>query len=199
MTAQVEDLVADAGLAAFVRAVREEPGPSARSLGPSALRAAQRNRVEARPPGPELAAVEDLTAGPNAVPVRLYRPVLESRPLVVFLHGGMWTIGDLESHDRACRRIALGADTAVLAVDFRRAPEHPWPAAVDDAVDVIRWAAGHVRQEGLAPGPLVVAGDSSGGNLAALTCLRLRAEGGPLPDGQVLVCPNTDLTLSRPS
>jgi acetyl esterase len=214
VTAQVEDLVADAELAAFVRAVRDEPGPSARSLGPSALRAAQRDRVEARPPGPELAAVEDLTAGPNAVPVRLYRPVLESRPLVVFLHGGMWTIGDLESHDRACRRIALGADTAVLAVDFRRAPEHPWPAAVDDAVEVVRWAAAHLFAEEAvaekpaaeerlpekpAAGPLVVAGDSSGGNLAALTCLRLRAEGGPLPDGQVLVCPNTDLTLSRPS
>jgi acetyl esterase len=160
---------------------------------------AQRDRVEARPPGPELATVEDLKAGPNGVPVRLYRPVLGPRPLVVFLHGGMWTIGDLESHDRACRRIALGADAAVLAVDFRRAPEHPWPAAVDDAVDVVRWAAGQLRQERPVTGPLVVAGDSSGGNLAALTCLRLRAEGGPLPDGQVLVCPNTDLTLSRPS
>jgi acetyl esterase len=215
------DQLADAELAAFVQSVRDDPGPSARRLGPSALREAQRGRVAARPPGPRLTAVEDLKAGPAGVPVRLYRPVLQPRPLVVFLHGGMWTIGDLESHDRACRRIALGVDAAVLAVDFRRAPEHPWPAAVDDAVDVVRWAAAHLFAEEPvlyaeepaaeepaadkpvpekpAAGPLVVAGDSSGGNLAALTCLRLRDEGGPLPDGQVLVCPNTDLTLSRPS
>jgi acetyl esterase len=215
------DQLADAELAAFVQSVRDHPGPSARRLGPSALREAQRGRVAARPPGPRLTAVEDLKAGPAGVPVRLYRPVLQPRPLVVFLHGGMWTIGDLESHDRAIRRIAQGVDAAELAVDFRRAPEHPWPAAVDDAVDVVRWAAAHLFAEEPvlyaeepaaeepaadkpvpekpAAGPLVVAGDSSGGNLAALTCLRLRDEGGPLPDGQVLVCPNTDLTLSRPS
>ncbi|MCW2900197.1 MAG: hypothetical protein JWO67_2462, partial [Streptosporangiaceae bacterium] len=108
-------------------------------------------------------------------------------------------IGDLESHDRACRRLALGADTAVLAVDYRRAPEQPWPAAVDDAMEAVRWAAGNLRELTGAAGPLVIAGDSSGGNLAVLACLRLRDEGGPLPDAQVLIYPNTDLTLTRPS
>jgi acetyl esterase len=114
----------------------------------------------------------------------------------VFLHGGMRTVGDLESHDRLCRRLALATGTAVVSVDYRRAPEHPWPAAVDDSVEAIRWAAAGPIACG---GPLVVMGDSSGGNLAALACLRLRDEGEPLPAAQVLAYPDTDLTLSHPS
>lgn len=191
-------LLADAELAAFVEASRATPGPSAREQGPLALREAQRSRVMARPRGPELAVVEDLVAAGD-VAVRLYRPALESRPLVVFLHGGMWTIGDLESHDRLCRRLAAGAQVAVLAVDFRRAPEHPWPAAVDDATAVVRWAFEHQAELAGADEPVAIAGDSSGGNLAALACLRLRDEGGSLPDAQILAYPNTDLTLSQPS
>ena len=133
------------------------------------------------------------------MPARLYQPSAATEPLVVFLHGGMWTIGDLESHDRACRRLAFNTGTAVLSVDFRRAPEHPWPAAVDDCVDVIRWVAtGGGSSVGIGSRPLVM-GDSSGGNLAALTCLRLRDEGGPLPAAQILLYPNTDLTLSYAS
>jgi acetyl esterase len=129
--------LADAELAALVADSRTGGGPSVRELGHLA---AQRDRAEHRPPGPDLEAVEDLTI-PGGIPARLYRPRPEPRLLVVFLHGGMWTIGDLESHDRACRRLAQGAGTAVLAVDFRRAPEHPWPAAVDDAVHAVKWAA----------------------------------------------------------
>jgi acetyl esterase len=132
---------------------------------------------------------------------RLYRPGPgEAAALTVFLHGGMWTVGGLDSHDRLCRRLALGTGSAVLAVDYRRAPEHPAPAAVDDAVAALRWAAD--RRAGLAGNggcPLLVAGDSSGGNLAALACVRLRDQGAPLPRAQVLAYPNTDLTLSRPS
>ncbi|MGW9193784.1 alpha/beta hydrolase [Micromonospora chersina] len=191
--------LADAALAAFVEAVRQNPGPPARTVGAAALRRAQRLRVDARPPGPEIDRVEDLTVGAGAVGTRLYRPSPAARPLVVFLHGGMWTIGDLESHDRACRRLALTTGTAVLSVDYRRAPEHPWPAAVDDCVEVIRWAATGGGSSAGIGGPTVVMGDSSGGNLAALACLRLRDEGGPLPAAQILVCPNTDLTLSCPS
>jgi acetyl esterase len=151
------------------------------------LRDGARERARARPSGPDLPRVEDLT-GPSGLPLRRYRPSAEPRPLLVFLHGGGWVIGDLDTHDRTCRRVARECDVEVLAVDFRRAPEHPYPAAIDDAVAVLRWAR-----------PVAVAGDSSGGYLATMACLRLRDDGGPLPAVQVLICPNTDLTLGRPS
>ncbi|MER6304663.1 alpha/beta hydrolase [Streptomyces sp. NPDC001657] len=202
MAEPMDPSFADPELTAFIEAVRQDPGPPARAVGAVELRRAQRLRAEARPPGPEIAHVEDLTVGSAAaVGARLYRPSVAFGPLVVFLHGGMWTIGDLESHDRVCRRLALRTGAAVLSVDFRRAPEHPWPAAVDDCVDVLRWAtAGGDSQVRVGiDGPIVVMGDSSGGNLAALACLRLRDEGGPLPAAQVLAYPNTDLTLSCPS
>ncbi|MFE4602226.1 alpha/beta hydrolase [Kitasatospora indigofera] len=199
MAEPTDPSLADAELAAFVAAVRRDPGLPARAVGAAELRRAQRLRVAARPRGPEIPRVEDLVVGPAGVGARLYRPAPEPRALVVFLHGGMWTIGDLESHDRACRRLAAGTGAAVLSVDHRRAPEHPWPAAVDDGVQAVRWAlAGGAAGAGIA-GPTLVMGDSSGGNLAALACLRLRDEGGPLPAAQVLAYPNTDLTLSAPS
>ena len=131
------------------------------------------------------------------MPVRLYRPTLQPRPLLVYCHGGGWTIGDLESHDRLCRQLARGADVAVLAIDYRRAPEHPWPAAVQDALTVLRWA--RQAPERVGTSTVGVAGDSAGGNLAALCCLSLRDAGEPQPAVQVLAYPNTDLTLSRPS
>ena len=194
-------VLADQELAAFVAAVRRDPAPPAREVGAVETRRGQRERVRNGPRGPEVGSVEDLAVGPSGVPCRLYRPEGESRGTVVFLHGGMWVIGDLESHDRACRRLVHAAGVTVVAVDYRRAPEHVWPAAVDDAVAVLRWArddAGTAAATGGA-GPLAVMGDSAGGNLATLACLRLRDAGEPLPALQVLAYPNTDLTLSRPS
>ncbi|MET7457620.1 alpha/beta hydrolase [Streptomyces sp. NPDC005574] len=151
------------------------------------LRAAARERGATRPRGPELAFVEDLS-GPGGLPLRRYRPADGTRPLLVFLHGGGFVFCDLDTHDRTCRRIALACDLDVLAVDYRLAPEHPHPAAVMDAIAVLRRAR-----------PAAVAGDSAGGFLAAAACLALRDEGGPLPAVQALICPNTDLTLALPS
>lgn len=153
----------------------------------SELRESSRRRAAGRPHGPALTHVEDLH-GPNGLPLRRYRPSEETRPLVVFAHGGAFVIGDLDTHDRTCRRIADFCDVEVLAVDYRRAPEHPYPAAIEDVAAVLRWAR-----------PAAVAGDSSGGYLVTMACLRLRDAGDPLPALQILVCPNTDLTLSRPS
>ena len=96
-------------------------------------------RAAARPPGPDLHEVRDLRIG--ELPARLYRPAPGPVPLVVYLHGGGWTIGSLESHDRVCRRLADGSGAAVLAIDYRLAPEHPWPALVDDTVTALRWVA----------------------------------------------------------
>src|SRR5205807_2104766 len=102
-------------------------------------------------------------------------------------HGGMWMLGDLETHDRSCRRLAAATGARVLAVDFRRAPEHPWPAAVEDAEAAVGWA----RAELGTPAP-VLAGDSSGGYLAILAALRLRDRDVPC-GGLLLAYPNTDL------
>lgn len=157
------------------------------TLDVAAARTAARARAAKRPRGPSLASVTD-APGP-AVPTRHYRPVHEPRPLLVFLHGGMWLLGDLETHDRLCRRIAAGAGVEVLAVDYRRGPEYPWPAAVDDAVAAVRHAAAHLSAV------VAIGGDSAGGCLAALASLALRDSGDPdVLAAQLMVCPNTDLT-----
>jgi acetyl esterase len=132
------------------------------------------------------------------VATRLYEPAPGARPLVVYFHGGGWVFGDLASHDRACRRLAHAADVSVLAVDYRRAPEHPWPAAVEDALAVVR----AVRRGETPVDPsagLALAGDSAGGSIAALTCLWLRDAGEPQPDLQALIYADLDLTLAQPS
>ena len=164
----------------------------------AAMREEIARRAAARTPGPDLPEVRNLRIG--ELPARLYRPVPGPAPLVVYLHGGGWTIGSLDSHDRMCRRLADGSGAAVLAIDYRLAPEHPWPASVDDTVAALRWVATAPAGLGEAPTAVAVAGDSAGGTLAALGCLRLRDEYPPaLPDLQVLLYANTDLTGSQPS
>jgi acetyl esterase len=152
-----------------------------------AMRAGSVARAVARPRGPQLTQVRDET-GPGGLRLRRYRPAAGPCPLVVLAHGGGWFLGDLETHDRTCRRLAAAADVEVLAVDYRRAPETTYPGAIEDVAEVIRWA----RPDG-------VVGDSAGGYLVTAACLRLRDAGEPMPSLQVLVCPNTDLTLSSPS
>jgi acetyl esterase len=133
--------------------------------------------------------------GAPAVPTRLYRPRPGPAPLVVFAHGGGWTIGGLDTHDRICRRLAHTSGAAVLSVDYRLAPEHPAPAAVEDVVSVLEWVAAEPPELAPASRPVAVAGDSAGGTVAALACLRLRDTGSAaLPELQVLVYANTDLT-----
>jgi acetyl esterase len=143
--------------------------------------------------------VRDFTVpGSPAVAVRLYEPAPASRPLVVYFHGGGWVFGDLASHDRPCRRLAHAADVSVLAVDYRRAPEEPWPAAIEEALAVVRWV-----RSGNAPvsadAGVALAGDSAGGSIAALTCLWLRDAGERQPDLQVMAYADLDLTLAQPS
>lgn len=150
------------------------------------LREQIRARNGKRPRGPELPLVEDFP-GPGGLALRRYGHG-EPRPVLVFVHGGAWVLGDLDTHDRTCRRIAAACGVEVLAVDYRLAPEHPCPTGIDDVAAVLRWAR-----------PWAVAGDSAGGYLATLACLRLRDAGESVPAAQILLCPNTDLTLSQPS
>ncbi|GAA1858713.1 alpha/beta hydrolase [Asanoa iriomotensis] len=149
-----------------------------------ALRAGSRSRAAARRPGPPM-HTEDREVG--GVPVRVYQP--DASPVVVYLHGGGFVICDLETHDPLVRRLAAATGACVVAVDYRRAPEHPFPAAVDDAVAVLTALARDVV-------PLAVAGDSAGGMLAVLAALRVPTI--PLR-AQLLMCPNADPTLSSPS
>ncbi len=151
-----------------------------------------------RPVGlvPEVAKVEDFTvAGPGSVqiPVRIYRPIGINKPTppVIFFHGGGWVMGGLDSHDAQARRLANYSGCTIIAVDYRLAPEHKFPAAYEDSIAVVRWIARSAGYIGVTPGPFGVCGDSSGGNLAAAVALAARDEGLPL-GAQVLIYPVLD-------
>ncbi|MFT4067810.1 alpha/beta hydrolase [Paraburkholderia sp.] len=135
----------------------------------------------------------DLPLEGRVLAARLYRPqVTQSDGVTVFFHGGGFVIGNLDTHDHVCRDLCAGSGAAVIAVDYRLAPEHRFPAAVDDCFDAVHWIARHARSLSLDPSRIVVAGDSTGGNLAAVTALRIREEGGPSLRAQVLVYPVTN-------
>jgi acetyl esterase len=149
-----------------------------------------------------VASVEDRTiAGPGGdLPLRIYTPEGDGPfGVLVWLHGGGFVIGDLDTADSTCRKLADRARIVVVSVDYRLAPEHRAPAAVDDGWAATEWAAEHAVELGADPGRLAVGGDSAGGNLAALVALRAAEAGAPTLAHQLLVYPVTDLTLSHPS
>jgi acetyl esterase len=122
-----------------------------------------------------------------------------ARPLLVYFHGGGFTYGDLETHDGVCRLLCRHSGSHVLAVDYRLAPEHPFPAAVDDARAALRWAHANAGELGADPNRVGVGGDSAGGNLAAVVSQLAAGDGGPPPVLQLLIYPATDFTSRRPS
>jgi len=151
----------------------------------------------------EVGAVRDLVLDTAQGPLkaRHYAPPerSERRPLLVFLHGGGFVLGDLETHDPACRLLCRHAGLHVLSVDYRLAPEHPFPAALEDSIAAFAWAHAHAHELGADPARIAVGGDSAGGNLsAALSQLAVR-EGTPAPALQLLLYPAVDRTVSRAS
>jgi acetyl esterase len=149
-----------------------------------------------------LASVSDASAFGEtcAVALRVYRPESASAlPLLLYAHGGGWVTGSLGSHDRLCRMLANHLPAVVVAVDYRCAPEHAYPAALDDVATAWHWTRAHATELGADGVRYAVAGDSSGGNLAAALTLRLRADGTPQPDLQLLLYPALDATCSRAS
>lgn len=175
----------------------QRPSPFGDDPDVAEARAALDERAAKKQPGPTMDSVRDIEV--EGLSARLYRPRPASLPLVLYLHAGGWTVGSVASADRLCRRLAVAADAAVLSLEYRLAPEHPWPASVDDAVATMRWIArGPEALDGL--GPWGALGDSAGGTLVTLACQRLRTEDpAALPAVQALIYANTDLTGGHPS
>jgi acetyl esterase len=149
--------------------------------------------------GPDVDSVRDIVipSAAGGIKARVYSPAADAPGVVVYYHGGGWVVGSLDAWDASCRALAAASGCDVVSVDYRLAPEHVFPAAVDDAFDALSWVA---APDGVAAGrPVVGAGDSAGGNLAAVCALRARDAGGPALAMQLLVYPVTDCDLERRS
>ena len=148
------------------------------------------------PEAPHVASEDLMIAGDGAaVPVRIYRPDRNGEgPMVMLIHGGGWALGSIETHNAIARAIAAGADATVVSVDYRLAPEHPFPAGFDDCMTALAWC----EMQRLPGQSLVVMGDSAGANLAAAVTLHARDNHGPRIDAQILIYPCVDLTPSAP-
>lgn len=157
-------------------------------------------RSAPKPQNPNPTAVDEVyervIEGPGGdLPLRIYRSGEPGKlPLLLFMHGGGFVLGDLDSHDELARSLTAGTGCVTVSVAYRLAPENPYPAAVDDCMAALSWAAEHATDLGADAGKLIVIGDSAGGNLAAVTALRARDEDGPGIAGQVLIYPTADLS-----
>lgn len=183
---------------AIIDAYREANRPAFHQVSAQEARAMMRAVTEAAkmPPDlPQLRAVEDREiAGPHGpIPVRVYHPLGQPVGTMAYFHSGGWVIGDLDSADVSCRRLAAGAGCTLVSVNYRKAPEHPFPQPLDDCWAAMLWA------HDAFPGPLLVGGESAGGNLAAACAIKARDAGGPPLVGQWLAYPVTDHDFETPS
>jgi acetyl esterase len=153
------------------------------------------------PPAPVAAVADRLVPGPaGELPVRVYTPEGEAPfPILVWFHGGGWVVGTIDTYDPLCRALAASVPAVVVSVGYRLAPEHRWPAAVEDAYAATRWASGHAAELGGVQHRLAVAGDSAGGNLAAVVAVGARDRGGPPVAFQLLVYPVLDAAADTAS
>jgi acetyl esterase len=193
---------------ALLTLIEERGIPPTHTLSPPDARTLYRERRGfTQPAPPAVGEVRELSAdGPHgAIPLRLYRPLkpVEAAgtklPVLVYYHGGGWVIGDLDTHDTLCRELANGSGCAVVAVDYRMAPEHRFPTAVDDSLAALRWVRREASALGLDPERIAVGGDSAGGNLAAVVALTARDAGDPPIRFQLLIYPATDMRRGAPS
>jgi acetyl esterase/lipase len=156
----------------------------------------------ARPPGPDVGEIVDgaLPGAAATLAYRLYRPASQGpHPVVVYFHGGGWVLGDLDSDDPLCRDLCVRTDALVVSVNYRHAPEHRFPAAVEDGWAAVQWVADHAEELGGIPRGLVVCGWSAGAGIATVTCRLAREAAGPRIVGQALLTPVTDSDQTRGS
>jgi acetyl esterase len=187
-------------VAALLERAARSPLPAYHTVPAFVARRIYRDTRAALAPQPPTIAEVRLVVFGGKVAVRAYRPALgETLPALVFFHGGGWTIGDLDTHDVVCRQLAAGARCAVFSVDYRLAPEHPFPAAVEDCFFATEYVCLHSKELGIDPARVAVGGDSAGGNLAAVVALMARDRAGPALSGQLLIYPATDQRCAFPS
>ncbi len=192
----------DPQAAALIQLMADRQVPPTHTLSPAeARRMYLERRFYSQPKPPPVGSVQNL-ATPGGVPLRLYKPEgsgADPLPLLIYFHGGGWTMGDLDTHDVLCRQLCLGAGVAVVSVDYRMGPEHRFPAAVDDCVVATRWlqARDTATALGLDARRVAVGGDSAGGNLAAVVALSLRDAADAAQHAalafQLLIYPATDM------
>lgn len=191
---------------AILDAMEEAGAPAVEDISPAEARAnldARDGDFYSRPP--EVATVANRTIpGPGgAIPIRVYSPqgvpASPAPPLVVFYHGGGWVVGSLTSHDPECRELANSSGAVVMAVDYRLAPEHKFPAPVDDCWAACQWAAANAAEIGADPSRIAVCGDSAGGNLSAVVAQLAARAGAPRLALQILIYPVTDTATDTDS
>jgi acetyl esterase/lipase len=196
----------DPDAAAVFKAFQEAGRPPYETVSPAEARELYlKARFVSNPDPPELKSVQplEIPAPHGSIPARVYTPLKLRQadglaPCLVFFHGGGFVIGNLDSHDVVCRKLAHEGELIVISVDYRLAPEHKFPAAPEDAIAATKWVADNAKQLGVDAARIMVGGDSAGGNLAAVTAIALR-ESGPKLAGQLLIYPSTDFRMNHPS
>ena len=193
---------------ALMQLMVERGVPPVNTLTPVEARESYRSRrTFTQPDAPEVLKVQDHVVNDNGVnvPVRVYHPhaaqTQKNLPGLVYIHGGGWTIGDLDTHDVLCRSLCLQAEVVVVSVDYRMGPEHKFPAAYDDTVAAFNWTAANANALGIDASRIAIGGDSAGGNLSAAACIGLRDQKGLAvqPAFQLLIYPATIMWQDTPS
>jgi acetyl esterase len=190
----------DEATAGFLTQLAESGAKPLHELTPDEARGFTAMLRELFGPGPEVETAYDVelpTADGHSFTVRVLVPAGEIRALIVYYHGGGWVIGSIDEFDTLARTLATSLHAAVVNVDYRLAPEHRYPAAADDAWTALTWAAGQLTEIAGGPVPLIVMGDSAGGNLSAVVAQKARDAGGPELAAQVLIYPVTDADLDN--
>ncbi|MDR3637036.1 MAG: alpha/beta hydrolase [Isosphaeraceae bacterium] len=179
----------------FLEQLALQPGPTLATQTPAQARAQMRAGTPLLGAPPPVAGLRDLVIPGQEGDLRIRVSTPEGPgpfPALVYYHGGGWVTGDVETHDALCRALTNAAQAVVVSVDYRLAPEHPYPAAVEDSYVAAVWVASHAEELNVDPARIAVGGDSAGGNLAAVVALKARDVGGPRLALQVLIYPITD-------